>query len=198
MRRSASPPVASAATGPSHRLFFALWPDAGVAAELARLAAQAQQHWGGRSVPREALHLTLAFLGAVAPAQLAVLEDLGRDLVAAAFMLQLDRLAWHRRQGIVWVAPTDMPPALAALAEALQRRLAAAGFDTERRPFAAHVTLLRHARQGDAARVPAAPLDWAVQEFVLAESALHPGGARYRIRARWTLGADGASAGLPT
>ena len=45
------------------RLFFALWPPAETAAALARWAKGLE----GRAIPAEKIHLTLAFLGGVAP-----------------------------------------------------------------------------------------------------------------------------------
>ena len=47
------------------RYFFALWPEAGAASELARVAVALAGLVGGRPVPLERIHLTLAFLGAL-------------------------------------------------------------------------------------------------------------------------------------
>lgn len=190
--------AASGAAGPPSalRLFFALWPGAEVAAALAARAAEAQRCWGGRAVPRASLHLTLAFLGAVAPDRLPGLAALAAGLAAGGCTLRLERLEWRRRQGLVWAAPGAVPPPLAQLADALTQRLAGAGLRTEARTFAAHVTLLRRARTDGAVQVPMAPLDWPVRDFVLVQSELRRDGARYRIRGRWRL-ADGGTGCAP-
>ena len=47
------------------RLFFALWPDEGVRAELARWTRALHAACGGRTTRADKLHLTLAFLGEV-------------------------------------------------------------------------------------------------------------------------------------
>ena len=49
------------------RLFFALWPDGPARAVLAGHAARLARLARGRAVPAARLHLTLVFLGAVAP-----------------------------------------------------------------------------------------------------------------------------------
>ena len=47
------------------RLFFAAWPDAVAAAELARVAEALAGLAQGKPVPPEKIHLTLAFLGEI-------------------------------------------------------------------------------------------------------------------------------------
>ena len=54
---------------PPRRIFFALWPEPGVARQLDALAGAAHAVCGGRRMRRDTLHLTLAFLGDVADAQ---------------------------------------------------------------------------------------------------------------------------------
>ena len=78
-------------------------------------------------------------------------------------------------------------PAMLLLAACVAAGLEAARFPVEERPFAAHVTLLRHA---DCTSPPPAEelrIEWPVKDFVLVESELRPGGASYRILQRWPL-----------
>jgi 2'-5' RNA ligase len=57
-------PIAAAAA--THRLFFALWPDAPARAALVRLAHEIAHHGHGKAPREDNLHITLAFLGPVA------------------------------------------------------------------------------------------------------------------------------------
>ena len=164
------------------RLFFALWPPARTARALAEWAREAQQLTGGRVTDEAKIHLTLAFLGEADP------EDAARAasaVEARTHELPIEKCHYWRENNIVWVGPRDTPEALKALHQQLKSALERAGFVLERRPFAAHVTLVRKAR---AAKLPAIPpVQWPVREFVLVRSALSPKGARYEIVQRFDL-----------
>lgn len=170
---------------PSRRLFFALWPLPAVAAKLHRAALAAQEACGGRAMRRDTLHLTLAFLGAVPASRVDAAQAAAAAVTAQAFTLVLDRLDCWKHNRIVWAGCSEVPEALARLAEDLGRGLREAGFALEDRAFAAHATLVRNAD----CKVPLpslpVPIDWAVTDFVLAESRTQPGGAQYGVVGRW-------------
>jgi 2'-5' RNA ligase len=165
------------------RLFLALWPDAGVRAALARRSQACTWPAGAAIVPPQRLHLTLHFIGAVAPARLPELAHYLRVPLRPC-VLTLDRLAaWPR--GLAVLEASAVPEALAALHRDLAAALGAAGLPVEQRRFAAHVTLARHAA---AAALPGriAPLHWPVNGYALLRS--HPGPApRYELL--WRQGA---------
>jgi 2'-5' RNA ligase len=72
------------------------------------------------------------------------------------------------------------------LAQELGSLLEQNGFRTEKREFAAHVTLVRSARAPDG--LPPIPaLRWPVEEVVLVESQPADGGRRYAVRQRYGL-----------
>jgi 2'-5' RNA ligase len=76
---------------------------------------------------------------------------------------------------------------MAALVTDLNARLAAdCGYQPDRRPFRAHITLARKVR---AARpiVAVEAIAWPVTCFSLVESLSEPGGARYEVLASWPL-----------
>ena len=145
------------------RLFFALWPPRETAEALARWAGGLE----GRATPVEKIHLTLAFLGGADPA---AAISVARRVRAAPFELPLDSAKYVRRNEMVWAGPREMPEGLKALVEALHFQLYRAEFILERRPFAAHVTLLRKAR-APAAIEPLPEVKWPVREFALVRSA---------------------------
>jgi 2'-5' RNA ligase len=144
------------------RLFFALWPPADAAAALARWA----QSFDGRAMPVENIHLTLAFLGEADPAKAAI--PAGR-IHAKPFAFPVDHGGYWRHNKIVWAGPRQMPRELGELAASLQTELVKEGFSLEKRPFAAHVTLVRKAKP--VSSLPDLPrVDWPVREFALVQS----------------------------
>lgn len=165
------------------RIFFALWPPAQTARGLAEWAREAQRATGGRATTQDKIHLTLAFLGdADAPKAVRAAQS----ITGEAHALPLEEARYWRENHIVWAGPRDTPPALKALHENLSRALYREEFILERRPFAAHVTLIRKAR---AARLPPLPaLDWPVREFSLVRSSLSAKGSSYEVLERFALG----------
>lgn len=139
---------------------------------------------GGRPVPAANLHLTLAFLGQQPAARLEELQLLAAGVEASPFELRLDRLGGGR-QGLLWLEPSQMPAALAALAAELQQRLQTIGIPPERRAFRAHLTLLRHAGARPSESQP--DFAWPVERFALYLSQPVQRGVRYRELGSWPL-----------
>lgn len=170
------------------RLFFALWPDAGTRDALAASAHALRATCGGRAPPAANLHLTLAFLGAVAERRVAEFAALAAALPATPFEFVLDQFGYWRAQRLLWAGMRVCPPELGALALALRERLTAAGFQVERRPFHPHVTLLRDVTRAPATeQTPDVPLQWRARHFVLACSLPVRGGVVYRMVGTWPL-----------
>ena len=182
--------------GSTRRLFFALWPETEISRRLALLGKEAQALTGGRAMKRDTLHLTLAFLGTVSPEMAERAVAVAGMVQGHAFDLLLDKLECWRHNHIVWAGASALPPAALELAEGLGKALRAAGFALERRPFAAHVTLLRNARCTEVLAQPR-PIAWPVRDFVLVESKLSPQGARYELVGRWAVGANSFAQDMP-
>ena len=172
------------------RLFFASWPDKRAAAKLERWAREASRDTGGRVTRAETIHLTLAFLGEVPADRVPAATDAAKRVKVPrhAFAIEEARFWPHNR--IVWAGPKQMPAALGELALQLRRELQAEGLRLEARPFAAHVTLIRKAREPKALP-PLAEIDWPVNEFVLACSTLAREGPKYDVMGRFPLAAPG-------
>ena len=169
------------------RLFFAIWPDDATRERLATLSGAAHAAFGGRRMPADNLHMTLAFLGDVAPTRVDSVLRAGDGLHRLrALSMSIDQLRCWRHNRIVWCGPTAFPAALGDIAEQLGQRLAEEGFRLDARPFAAHATLLRNA---DCSRAAPAfdAFEWKVNRIVLVESSLAAAGARYAIVGRWPL-----------
>jgi 2'-5' RNA ligase len=162
------------------RLFFALWPPRETAFALERWA----QGLEGRRTPAERIHLTLAFLGEVDESRA---RAAARRVQADGFSLPLEEARYWGHNQIVWAGPRELPRPLAHLAEQLQLELYKESFILERRPFAAHVTLVRKA---PAQALPALPrVEWPVHEFHLVSSSLTMASTAYRTVEQFTLGA---------
>ena len=162
------------------RLFFAIWPPAGVARALAQWSEVAARTSGGRRTSEANIHLTLAFLGQADPARAI---RAARRVTSPAHFLPIEKARHVHR--MVWVGPDEVPPALAILHDRLAMELYREEFILERRPVAAHVTLIRDARRAELPPLP--QVDWPVGEFVLVRSSLSPRGAMYEPVERFIL-----------
>jgi 2'-5' RNA ligase len=163
-----------------------LCPDATARAGIAQAACRMHRLTQGRRIPEQQLHLTLAFIGEVSEADLKQLLSPPKDIFTAPFLVTLDEWGWWARNAVGWAGPSVVPAALRQLADNLDSWLRASGFDLEPRPFAAHVTLVRH---GESVVLPkfSEVIQWHVREFSLVKSLLTPEGARYNVLGNWSL-----------
>ena len=100
-----------------------------------------------RWVPVENMHLTVRFIGQVDDARApAVVAALTPPLDIAPFDIELSGCGVFPPSGsprVIWIGLTAGLPQLAAMHDEFDRRLAPFGFEPERRPFSAHLTLAR-------------------------------------------------------
>ena len=163
------------------RLFFALWPDADCGDRLRALGEALAPRVGGRPVPRENIHLTLAFLGDLDEERAALAASV--RVTGEAFALSLDRLGSFRKARVAWAGTARPPPRLMDLESRLAETFRGLGFALEERPFAPHVTLRRKTERA----LPAEPIEaieWEVREATLVASRA----GRYEVVKRWNLG----------
>jgi 2'-5' RNA ligase len=141
----------------------------------------------------------LRFLGEVGADRDASARDAWRRAAAAhpAVRLRVGGLGVFPANGrprVLWAGVEEISPggALVSLASALEGAARAVGFEPEERPFRAHLTLARAARDGRATRRPEGnPLvasELLADEVVLFRSELGPGGARYSRIEGFSLG----------
>jgi 2'-5' RNA ligase len=166
------------------RIFFAVWPPAETARALAGWAAETRANTGGSASAEEKIHLTLAFLGEADPAKaIAAARRVGGE----KHELPIEQARYWRENNIVWAGPRETPAAMKALHASLSLELYREEFILERRPFAAHVTLLRKARAAELPPLPA--VQWPVTEFVLVRSSVSSKGSTYEPLERFGLDA---------
>ncbi len=183
MQRSRAPgprPGKEASPSPT-RCFVALQPDEAALDRLDRLAGEEHARFpSARRVRRENLHLTLAFIGALEADRARLVAAALAGQTATPFDWLLDSVGAFAGARVLWVGGADAQlEALAARARALLDELAVR-FD--RKPFVAHVTLLRdlpRAAAGDAARRIEPPILWRARAPLLLESRTDAGGVRY-------------------
>lgn len=171
------------------RVFFALWPDADVAARLHAIALQRHAVLGGRVMREDSLHATLVFIGDVSPQCLPALQSAAAETQAHEFSMTLDESGCWRHNHIAYLGMRQIPESLRGLQSSLAEKLRKAGFILETRPFSPHVTLLRKAECADSGKEnPAAePVAWTVRDFVLVKSSVGANGSRYEQIGRWRL-----------
>jgi RNA 2',3'-cyclic 3'-phosphodiesterase len=167
----------------SRRLFFALWPDDSVRAQLARATREPVRLSGGRPIRKDQLHVTVAFLGGLTEAGLAIARGVA-PIAVGAFDLVLDRLGAFANGGVLWIDASSVPPALTELERRLWDELEGRGFIREERIYRPHVTLARRARPVDA-EVP--PVEWRVTELALVESLPDGRKVHYELLETWPL-----------
>ena len=155
----------------------------------ARLDAWQAEHLSGRVVPRDHLHVTVAFLGS-RPAD--DVELASRELDSAARTAVPPRLVLRRyreTRGVGMLVFDDEGRAATAFADAVQTRLEQLGvYRREARPWLPHVTVLRF-RERPGLRPPLPELGEVVpSEAAVYLSVLRPSGARYEVLHSATLG----------
>lgn len=151
----------------------------------------------GRWARREALHLTLHFIGDVPEAVARAYARALRQVEAPAFDLLIagvGQFPIEQRPRVIWAGVQNTPP-LRALYETIGAALESEGFRRERRRFHPHITLMRFKkplRRGLASRWLQAQLDFhtepaRIEQFTLFESRLQPDGAVYTVRGVYKL-----------
>ena len=170
----------------SPRLFFALWPDARVRAQISALRAAMAEDYCGRQTRADTLHLTLLFLGSIPDLRVPTLLACGDRVRSPSFRLTLDACSHFNESKVAWLGATEPPAALTELHHAVQREVSRDGFAEAHDAFVPHVTMARHCKLFPAPRaIP--PIEWNVQDFVLIDVRTTPGGPMYRVLRHWPL-----------
>lgn len=146
-------PDASQNRSRSLRCFVALQPDAAARVRLDELARDQQVNFpSARRVRSENLHLTLAFIGALDAARAqdvaGVLEQTSFDI----FRWCLHEIGAFAGARVLWVGGADSR--LDTMADLVRRRLDELRVAYDRKPFVAHVTLLRNLPREASRRYP--------------------------------------------
>ena len=180
-------PAASVSGDERIRLFLALRLPDDVLDEVE--CWQHAQLVGVRVVPREHLHVTLAFLGHRPVDELESIVGVLRDAARGAGEIRLTPRRYRETRGVGMLVLDDAEGRAALLAEEVQERLEGLGvYRREGRSWLPHLTV---ARWRERPRLQLEPPP--VRTFVPSDAAaylsrLHPGGARYEVLESVALG----------
>jgi len=163
------------------RCFVALQPDAAARARLDRLAQDQQARFTRARRMRPAnLHLTLAFIGALDEHRARQLAQRLQIEPGAEFVWSLDTLGAFAGARVMWAGGSEAR--LDVLACRVRQILDDQAVAFDRKPFVAHVTLLRNVPRGAADGGPqpiVPPIGWRVGPPVLLQSMRTAEGSRY-------------------
>jgi 2'-5' RNA ligase len=183
------------------RLFYAVQLSESIRGIAARrIESFPVPHPPWRWIPPENYHLTLKFLGEVDDELLPSLFEAAARAASAAkpFTIAFGVFGAFpslSRPRVLFYRVEDGADMLSALALNLESYLEGCGFEPERRPFRAHLTLARIKRpippdiRERLREVPPLPSEayQEVGEFVLMKSILSRQGARYEVVETWAL-----------
>lgn len=172
--------------GAGLRLFFAVWPDPDTQQRIAATASAVECGAGARLVPRENYHLTLAFVGEVAVSQLALLQQIGRDLRAPGFALQFDAYEYWPKPEVVVAAAREIPAALSDIWQRLHGDLARHRLVLNPERLRPHTTLARKVSQAPVWTAMSAFV-WTAREFSLVRSDTAGTRSAYTVVDTWPL-----------
>jgi len=180
----------------SLRAFVSIAPDDHFVPALAAIQAELRSLPGGEQVrwtKPDQIHLTLRFLGGIAPDQSGLVIQRLREVCAnqQPFALEIAELGCFpsaHRPRVIWLGLRGAIGALLGLQGSVTRALSAFGDHQETKPFHPHLTLGRvppNARRLDLVVPPtsktAIPGPWLVKSVLLMRSELHPQGARHSV-----------------
>ena len=144
-----------------------------------------------RVVPREHLHVTLAFLGHRPAGELGAIVEALRESAAPPRDLRLAPSRYRETRSVAMLVLDDLGGGCTALAEDVQARLEALGvYRREGRPWLPHVTVARF-RERPRLRLEPPTLRTGVlipSDAAAFLSRLAPGGARYEVLESIPLG----------
>ena len=175
------------------RTFIAVDLDAESRGAVAGLIRRVAESVGGvRWVRPENIHVTLRFLGEIAPETRALVESALLDTAAltATFRLRLAGLGAFpslRRPRVLWVGIGEGGEEMRRVHSMMEKRLSPAGVPPVGRPYTPHVTIGRIRRPTPSGDLPAiarsARLDagFVVDRLLLKESRLTPEGAVHTV-----------------
>jgi 2'-5' RNA ligase len=135
------------------------------------------------------LHLTVAFLGAVAERDVARVGAVVREAASGAQRPRFVTTGFRATRSVGMVVLRDETGRGTALAEAVQERLEAAGLYTrERRPWLPHVTVTRWKERPVGVRTYVPVMEIVPSEIAVYLSVLRVGGAQYDVLESAALG----------
>jgi 2'-5' RNA ligase len=172
------------------RLFLALRLPDPVLDELVEWQQIAFGGFDVRLLPRDHLHLTLAFLGSRPAGELdSIVAALRAAAAGAAPDLRLAPAGYRETRSVAMLVLDDLGGGSTALAEDVQARLEGLGvYRREQRPWLPHVTVARFRDRPRLRLEPPSMGTFVPSDAAAYLSRLHPDGARYVVLESVALG----------
>jgi 2'-5' RNA ligase len=167
------------------RIFFALWPDKETRSSICTITQQFKDE-KFRLVRKSNLHITLEFLGEVSESNQQQLIDQANLIKAEPFEIELMRIGWWRKPGVLWIGTHHSPEQLNHLVESIKQIVEQQGLETDKRSYEPHVTIARKVKQ---VQLPKQLFDirWQVNSFALLVSKSTNSGVEYHVVHEWPL-----------
>lgn len=170
----------------SIRVFFAIFPNKFVQAQLAHQAELLEPTCGGRKVKMQHIHLTLLFLGNVAVHRIEMLRQAMKNVSAKEFEFNLEEIGYWKRNQVLYIQARQFPAELFFLVDSLSSVLSEAGFLFDKRAYKPHVTLIRKAIHPVKINLND-PIKWHVNKWYLVQSKQTDHGIDYISLDHWGL-----------
>jgi RNA 2',3'-cyclic 3'-phosphodiesterase len=180
-------PAASVSGDERLRLFLALRLPHDVLDGIERW--QRAQLTGVRTVSREHLHVTLAFLGHRPGSELESIVGVLREAAVGAREIRLTPIRYRETRSVGMLVLEDDGGQATVLAGDVQERLERLGvYGREGRPWLPHLTVARWRERPRLRLEPPAVGTFVPSDAAAYLSRLHPGGARYEVLESVALG----------
>jgi 2'-5' RNA ligase len=171
------------------RLFLGLQLPDEVLAAVEEWQARALGAGAGRLVPRENLHVTLAFLGSRPAVEVPAIVRVLGACARASGQASLEVSGYRETRSVGMLTLHDRTGAATELAGRLHEELAALGvYRPEHRPWLPHLTVLRFRERPRLRPELPAQAAFAPSGAAAFLSRLHPSGARYEVLESFELG----------
>jgi len=132
------------------------------------------------------LHITLHFIGNVSGQQMSCLHQAAQTVSGTSFELTLDHYGYFKKPKVFWMGLDQMPSSLIQLHNHLARAFQECDYQSEKRDYSPHVTLMRKlSAPGNLCQLN--PVVWQINNFVLVESIAIDNGVRYEVIEKYPL-----------
>lgn len=175
------------------KLFFALPCPPEQTRLIDQWREEHQPHTRKTWVPKANFHITLIFLGQVAPEQQAELINAANQLSLPAFDIELTRYGNWAKTGIFWLAPDHTPEPLQRLVTELKRVVSQIDVLQDTRNYHPHLTLARHINTPLPTTRLEQPFTLQASAFGLYRSVNTASGIEYHALKRWPLNGGGSA-----
>jgi RNA 2',3'-cyclic 3'-phosphodiesterase len=164
------------------RLFVALWPDEETRQHCATISSTLAVGQA-RPVPAANMHVTLLFLGNIAPDTEAAFKLGTTSIAIPKINLCFDQISFWKKPRILCLTTSKPEPEAISLAAQFSELAKDLGILIENRPLTPHITLVKNASN----LTPQAfePVVWQSNSVCLVESLPNANGVSYRLVETW-------------